>query len=515
MTKRQSELFPELPSDKKYVSDYPDLVAEWHPTKNGDKHPDDYSYGSGEKVWWQCNIGHEWEATPLNRTKGSSGCPKCFNLARSETMRKATKELNFQTEYPDLCSEWHPSKNSQAPDFYMPHSMDKVWWLCSKGHEWEAVIDSRVSGRGCPYCAGYKASDDYNFLKQFPDLAKQWHNKLNNKGPHEFTPKSNKVVWWHCPKGHSFKSTIYRIANGGGCPKCTNQSSKNELRILTEFMSIFKDVKHRHKIEKLEVDIYLPKLKIAVEYDGSYWHKNKHKKDLEKNKRLEALGISLIRVREEPLSKLQNHDLIIDKRLLIQKSDIDKLLRVMAHQDNFVSKYFKSNEFANEKLYLKYLSYFPSPFPNETLAHKFPNLIKEWDTVKNQSLTPENFTISAHYKAWWLCGNGHSYQARISHRVNGSKCGYCTGRYATKETCMATTHPELVKIFHPTKNGNYTPKNLKAGTGIKLWWKCGKGHEWLSAGNNMISKSRKSYCPHCSKEKPSKVLIEKLINDKG
>ena len=43
MTKRQSELFPELPSDKKYVSDYPELVAEWHPTKNGDKHPDDYT----------------------------------------------------------------------------------------------------------------------------------------------------------------------------------------------------------------------------------------------------------------------------------------------------------------------------------------------------------------------------------------------------------------------------------------------------------------------------------------
>ena len=34
MTKRQSELFPELPSDKKYVSDYPNLVAEWHPSKN-------------------------------------------------------------------------------------------------------------------------------------------------------------------------------------------------------------------------------------------------------------------------------------------------------------------------------------------------------------------------------------------------------------------------------------------------------------------------------------------------
>ena len=37
MPKRQSVLFPELPSDKRYVSDYPELVVDWHPTKNGYK----------------------------------------------------------------------------------------------------------------------------------------------------------------------------------------------------------------------------------------------------------------------------------------------------------------------------------------------------------------------------------------------------------------------------------------------------------------------------------------------
>ena len=71
MTKRQTDLFPELSSDKKYVSDYPKLVAEWHPTKNGDKHPDDYSYGSGEKIWWQCSKGHEWLQTGSNMIKPS------------------------------------------------------------------------------------------------------------------------------------------------------------------------------------------------------------------------------------------------------------------------------------------------------------------------------------------------------------------------------------------------------------------------------------------------------------
>ena len=78
MTKRQSELFPELPSDKKYVSDYPELVAEWHPTKNGDKHPDDYLYQSNKKAWWKCQRGHEWEASIDNRAK-KRGCPYCSN----------------------------------------------------------------------------------------------------------------------------------------------------------------------------------------------------------------------------------------------------------------------------------------------------------------------------------------------------------------------------------------------------------------------------------------------------
>ena len=42
MTKRQADLFPGLQSSKKYLSDYPLLVLEWHPTKNKNKFPEDY-----------------------------------------------------------------------------------------------------------------------------------------------------------------------------------------------------------------------------------------------------------------------------------------------------------------------------------------------------------------------------------------------------------------------------------------------------------------------------------------
>ena len=77
MTKRQADLFPGLQSSKKYLSDYPLLVLEWHPTKNGNLTPDDCLHKSGKKVWWQCKHGHEWEATidSRNSSQRKSNCP--------------------------------------------------------------------------------------------------------------------------------------------------------------------------------------------------------------------------------------------------------------------------------------------------------------------------------------------------------------------------------------------------------------------------------------------------------
>ena len=59
------------------LSSYPHLVKEWHPTKNKDLKPEDFTPRSGKKVWWQCPKGeyHEWKATIHDRSKG--GCPFC------------------------------------------------------------------------------------------------------------------------------------------------------------------------------------------------------------------------------------------------------------------------------------------------------------------------------------------------------------------------------------------------------------------------------------------------------
>lgn len=57
---------------------HPHLVEEWNIPKNGFKMPTDYTYGSGQKVWWICKkCNFEWEARISDRTTHESGCPNC------------------------------------------------------------------------------------------------------------------------------------------------------------------------------------------------------------------------------------------------------------------------------------------------------------------------------------------------------------------------------------------------------------------------------------------------------
>ena len=60
-----------------------------------------------------------------------------------------------------------------------------------------------------------------------------------------------------------------------------------------------------------------------------------------------------------------------------------------------------------------------------------------------------------------------------------------------------TSYPHLVKQWHPTKNGELTPKQLIYGSNKKVWWRCHKGHSWETTPNQRTKPSG-SGCPYCS-----------------
>ena len=67
--------------EKVYLTTYPHLVNQWHPSKNGDLDLAKITHGSKQTVWWACErCGGEWSARVYNRTLNSSGCSRPDHL---------------------------------------------------------------------------------------------------------------------------------------------------------------------------------------------------------------------------------------------------------------------------------------------------------------------------------------------------------------------------------------------------------------------------------------------------
>ncbi len=77
MSRRQKDLFPELPDGKKFISDIPELVAEWHPTLNGDLSPKTIKAATSKILWWRCDNGHEWQAKGSAMRTRANLCQNC------------------------------------------------------------------------------------------------------------------------------------------------------------------------------------------------------------------------------------------------------------------------------------------------------------------------------------------------------------------------------------------------------------------------------------------------------
>ena len=80
-------------------------------------------------------------------------------------------------------------------------------------------------------------------------------------------------------------------------------------------------------------------------------------------------------------------------------------------------------------MFNKYRSYFPSPFPENSLLKTHPEISLEWNYEKNYPLRPENFSHGSHYNAWWKYSLGFSYNSKIDQRVRTKiKCPHCLGK---------------------------------------------------------------------------------------
>lgn len=255
---------------------HPDLAAQWHPTKNGNLTPQDLKIGSLRKVWFQClTCDASWRTRPSYTPRYCQRCKR----AQGETLAK---------RYPEVASQWHPTKNDDlTPEYITYGSHHQAWWKCERGHEWVAQIKNRTLNRqGCPVCSGRRVAPGFNdLLTTTPELGPQWHPTRNHPfKPEDFTAGSDFIAWWVDPMcGHTWRARIVDRTRptGGNCHVCSKQASQGERDLGRALALLVGDhaVEHRAKIGNIEVDLYIPRSNIAVEFNGLYWHSETRGKD--------------------------------------------------------------------------------------------------------------------------------------------------------------------------------------------------------------------------------------------
>ena len=236
---------------------------------------------------------------------------------------------------------------------------------------------------GCPYCAGQKAINGDNDLKSWcesnmPELLLEWDSKKNNFEPSEIAKTSNKKIWWICPKGHEWEATIANRVHGTKCPICSkNNPPKRNAQTLAE------------------------------------WCEENNKEQL----------------------------------------------------------------------------------------------LKEWNYVKNDPLTPEVVAKASHLKVWWICPKGHEWIAQIKSRTYNHGCPYCSntnkkaivGINDLVTWCNENNKQIILDEWDYEANDGLTPEMFTSGSHKRINWKCYRGHKW-NAKIKERTKPNGNTCPYCKKE---------------
>ena len=180
----------------------------------------------------------------------------------------------------------------------------KILCNCKEcGFQWEVVPGSLLSGHGCPKCY-HKERTMTN--EEFLEKVKEFKDSVEYEFLSPYTKNSEKIKIKHLKCGNVYKVSPWHFLHERRCPKCAwenvNVSEKEkEVRAFVEECGVRAIYNTREVIPPLELDIYIPEKKLALEFNGNYWHGNEQKpKDYHYNKSVmcEAKGIRLIHIFE-------------------------------------------------------------------------------------------------------------------------------------------------------------------------------------------------------------------------
>lgn len=295
------------------IADIPELMAAWAE----DEDPRFVMAGSHGLRKFACSNGHRPRMSPSLFLQ--TGCTFCrTNAGKAEGPPRPM----LRQVLPEIASQWHPTKNGTklTPDTVTPDSKRTVWWLAECcGYEWEEQVKSRnkYKRQHCPQCQ--TILDSLGWVD--PGLAAEW-DPANPLTPWHVRPNAQTSFMpaWICSvdPSHRWEAALSSRSNGAECPDCRESGkSRIELDHLSAAKTVFKKVRSgavardsvfaTRKSWTIDILIEREDTRVAVEYDGAYWHSPEPKRLVDQRKTLDLLsaGYKVVRLREDSLPSLE------------------------------------------------------------------------------------------------------------------------------------------------------------------------------------------------------------------
>ena len=132
-----------------------------------------------------------------------------------------------------------------------------------------------------------------------------------------------------------------------------------------------------------------------------------------------------------------------------------------------------------------------------SFAEKHPELVQEWSD-ENEA-RPEEVSYGSNKRILWRASCGHSWEATVKNRGNGSGCPFCSGNqvlYGFND--LASVYPELAAEWSELNYPLY-PSAVTVRANRKVWWKCKTcGQHWQA---RIADRTEGHGCPVCAGER--------------
>lgn len=491
------------------------LLKEWNIDRNTGVNPREVTYGSGKKVWWKCNRGHEWTVAICKRTRGT-GCPVCsrtqtsfpeqaiayylsksFNILQRYRMKGFEidvylEDYNIGIEYDGMFyhTKANYKRDKDKDDFYKKLGLrlirvkenaekicienDVVFYIPPKNNYLDDSFNNMLLLllSYVEKITEIKVERDIDIVRDellirehyaailknnsvavvFPELVSEWDVE-KNKGmtPDNFSANAHTKIWWKCENGHNWQADISSRNRKLGCPYCAGQ----------------KTIKGENDLETWCKN-NMPSLLLEWNYDKNTVIPS----DISKTSNKKVWW---------KCSKGHSWESVVANR-------VNGTRCPYCYTGNNVVRYSVS-------------------FAEWCRNNKQEQLLIEWDYKKNGTVTPDSISKGSHKKVWWKCSFGHEWESQVKSRTYNHGCPFCSGTNKKTQVgindlvtwCKENNKKYILEQWDYELNEGMIPEMFTFGSHKRINWKCSKGHKW-----NAVIKERTKYkgnmCPECKKE---------------